>query len=40
MAEQLERITRLYETGMITQSEFVEEALMLAYTNRAKRLAE
>lgn len=40
MAEQLEKITELYETGMITQSEFVEDALMLVYTERAKRLAE
>jgi hypothetical protein len=40
MAEQLERITKLYESGMITQSEFVEETLMLVYINRAKKLAE
>lgn len=40
MLEQLERITELYETGMFTQSEFVEEALMLVYRARAKRLTE
>ena len=40
MIEQLERLTNLYETGMITRSEWVEEILMLVYAERAKRLAE
>lgn len=35
----IEEIVVSFETGMITQSEFVEEVLMAVYESRSKRLA-
>lgn len=38
--EKLERLVELYETGMITQSEYLEETIMLIYAKRAQKLVE